>query len=201
MENAADALKMAGAVLMFIMALSVSIVSFGRVRQASDIILDYKDRESSYLYYNKQEDDRVLARQVGLETIIPAMYRAYEENYRIVFLNSAGQEIKLYGTTTSTEENVERYVLDTMYQIDFGIYSSKDVITYLLYGANNNLPIAEFNKLKQKIKLSNPSGLIAQLGLDNKKIEETLGVYYEERSSNTPEANLVKKRVITYQIK
>ena len=39
MENAADALKMAGAVLMFVIALSVSIVSFGQVRQASDVIL------------------------------------------------------------------------------------------------------------------------------------------------------------------
>ena len=40
MENAADALKMAAAVLMFVLALSVSIVSFGQARQASDVILN-----------------------------------------------------------------------------------------------------------------------------------------------------------------
>ena len=50
MENAVDALKMAGAVLMFVIALSVSIVAFGQVRQTADIILDYKDRETVYIY-------------------------------------------------------------------------------------------------------------------------------------------------------
>ena len=46
MENAVDALKMAGAVLMFVMALSVSIVAFGQVRQTADLVLDQTDREA-----------------------------------------------------------------------------------------------------------------------------------------------------------
>ena len=60
MENAVDALKMAGAVLMFVIALSVSIVAFGQVRQTADIILDYKDRETVYIdgdYYYTLTDD------------------------------------------------------------------------------------------------------------------------------------------------
>ena len=44
MENAAEALKMAGAVLLFVLALSVAIVSFGQARETADTILDYRDR-------------------------------------------------------------------------------------------------------------------------------------------------------------
>ena len=49
MENAAEALKMAGAVLLFLIAISVSIISFGNVREAADTILEYKDRETTYI--------------------------------------------------------------------------------------------------------------------------------------------------------
>ena len=63
MENAVDALKMAGAVLIFVMALSVSIVAFGQVRETADIILDYKDRETFYIdgdyYYGDKSHELI----------------------------------------------------------------------------------------------------------------------------------------------
>ena len=70
MENAADALKMAGAVLLFVLALSVIIFSFGQARENSDIILNYKDRETTYIdgkdYYTTTGTER----EVNIETII-----------------------------------------------------------------------------------------------------------------------------------
>ena len=55
MENAAEALKMAGAVLMFMIALTVSIVTFGQARQTADSVMSNMDRETAYidgqLYY------------------------------------------------------------------------------------------------------------------------------------------------------
>ena len=56
MENAADALKMAGAVLLFVLALSIIIPFFSQARQTTDIILDARDRETVYMngdYYYK----------------------------------------------------------------------------------------------------------------------------------------------------
>ena len=43
MENAVDALKMAGSVLLFVIGLSVSIAAFSQVRQVADIIISYKE--------------------------------------------------------------------------------------------------------------------------------------------------------------
>ena len=77
MENAADALKMAGAVLLFVLALSVIIFSFGQARANSDIILNYKDRETTYIDGNYYYTTTGTERQVSLETVIPAIYRAF----------------------------------------------------------------------------------------------------------------------------
>ena len=88
MENAADALKMAAAILMFVMALSVAIISYGQVRSASDSILDMRDRETEYIDGNFYYETTGTERTVGLETIIPTIYRVYYENYRIVFTGS-----------------------------------------------------------------------------------------------------------------
>ena len=48
MENAADALKMAAAVLIFVVALSISINAFSEVRTTATTILNYKDNEYDY---------------------------------------------------------------------------------------------------------------------------------------------------------
>ena len=90
MENAVDALKLGAFVIIFVIALSVSITAFSEARIASSTLLEYKDREASlgqndYWYSNESSKKRI----VGLETIIPTIYRAYsDESLKIVFLES-----------------------------------------------------------------------------------------------------------------
>ena len=40
-ENIADALKMAGSVLLFVMGLSIAILAFSQARESMDIVLSY----------------------------------------------------------------------------------------------------------------------------------------------------------------
>ena len=99
MENAADAIKMAGAVLLFVLALSIVIPFFSQARETTDLILDARDRETTYIngnYYYKATGNE---RQVGWETILPTVMRAYLENYKIVFvgLSDPIYKIKLDG--------------------------------------------------------------------------------------------------------
>ena len=77
---------MLASVLLFVIAISVIILSFNQARITADTILDYRDRETYYIngdYYYKASNN--LVRQVGLEAIIPSIIRAYTENYKIVF--------------------------------------------------------------------------------------------------------------------
>lgn len=100
MENAADALQMAAFVLIFVLALSISINAFGEARQTSQIILDYKDREYDYTYV--EDNGETTERIVSAETIIPSIYKAYKENYKIVFKDKMGNGLELYKKAEAT---------------------------------------------------------------------------------------------------
>lgn len=94
MENAVDSLKIAFGVLFFTVALSISISTFSNARRAIDGITTIKDKTQEYVYL---EPSTTSNRDVGIETIIPALYKAYSENYRVEFWvkDSAGTEKKL----------------------------------------------------------------------------------------------------------
>lgn len=54
MENAADALKMAAWVLIFVVALSIIINAFGMARQTTDILISYNDNDIIQIMLNKE---------------------------------------------------------------------------------------------------------------------------------------------------
>lgn len=84
MENATEALMMAFAVIIFVLALTVAITSFGQVKAVSDIVL-YSQDETNYYDYQGAIGKASQNRIVGLETIIPTLYKYYKENYTVLF--------------------------------------------------------------------------------------------------------------------
>lgn len=111
MENAVEALKMAFAVMAFMIALSVSIISFNNVKEVSDIVLYSKDETNYYEYQGaigKAAENRI----VGLETIIPTLYKYYKENYTVVFREAN------YDYTTGTFSNIKELPVYTTASID-----------------------------------------------------------------------------------
>lgn len=207
MENAADALKMAGAVLLFVLAISVAIVSFGQARETADTILDYKDRETVYidgnLYYQATETERT----VGLETIIPTIYRAYIENYKIVF---EGLKAPIYTLKLSGNTDIKKYT------IDLETKTTTDGIQINNVALANDEQKSEFlcgilyrdftksgtqDKFEKKYNVELPRDDISLINrLKGKKITEYLGVYYQNDNENVPDVNKTEKRIITYKI-
>ncbi len=205
MENAADALKMAGAVLLFVLAISVAIVSFGQAREAADTILDYKDRETVYidgnLYYQATETERT----VGLETIIPTIYRAYIENYKIVFqgLNEPIYTLKLSGDTKIAKYTIDLETKTTTDGIQINNVAlandeqKSEFLCGILYKDFSKSGSEENFKKKYNVDLPTNS-LINRL--KGTKITEYLGVYYQNDNENVPDVNKTEKRIITYKI-
>ncbi len=127
MENAADALKIAASVLIFVLALSISINAFGEARIASQTVLEYSDREYDYTYI---ESNGGTKRIVGIESVIPSIYKAYRENYKIVFTNLSDgvfkrrdedgnwqpeYSIDLQKETLGTETQKEQFIMAILY--------------------------------------------------------------------------------------
>lgn len=97
MENVTDALYIAFAVLIFVLALSISIYAFNQATIASQFILSTKDRQTEYTYvkYQDQSGNLQTDRIVSNETIVPVLYRAYEENYIVRFYNNDGTKMDI----------------------------------------------------------------------------------------------------------
>lgn len=93
MENLAEALKMAFAMIMFVLALGLSISSFSQARETIDSIITLRDRETSYTYVEPSSAEN---RIVSAETIVPTLYKAYKENFEIRFYRQDGSALELY---------------------------------------------------------------------------------------------------------
>lgn len=96
MENATDALKIAFAVIIFVLALTIAIYMFSELNQVSKIVLSSSDITNFYEYEIVENQTR----NVGLETIIPTLYKYYKENYTVLFLQKDGKPLELYNSQT-----------------------------------------------------------------------------------------------------
>ena len=98
MENAVDALKMAFAAIVFVIAVTVAFTAFSQARWVADLILYTSDRT------NYEERIGVLqnadVRTVGIETVISSIkrYRIENEDYSVVIKDKDGEILK-NGTT------------------------------------------------------------------------------------------------------
>lgn len=199
MENAVEALKMAGAVLIFILALSVAILAFSQTREAIDVVLKYSDREywtiegDSRFYYLANANDT--ERYVGLETIIPTIYRAYNESYKIIFKNFP-EEYYLYKDTSNKE------ICKIGSDDETGISDSLDFVNGIVYGKYDEKK-NNFGRGSHQRQLPSES-LYSYLEriLKTYKIKETLGTYYQQDIGEEPsvisDVNKTESRVITY---
>lgn len=203
-ENIADALKMAGSVLLFVMGLSIAILAFSQARESMDIVLSYSDRESlsiegdSRFYYLSNDNDT--SRYVGKETIIPAIYRAYKENYKIVF---KFPNDKYYLFKVKNDEKIS--TLDLANQSLSSDLASRQFLNGIIYGDFEYENEKSKNDYINKFKIT-PNDISLYQYLTEKestyKIKEYLGTYYIEDVNGTSEVNAVnktEKRVITYE--
>lgn len=194
MENAADALKIAFGVLIFVMALSISILSFGEARRTADIIISYQDREKDYIYY-EYDPQNGKNRTVSVETIVPSLYRLKAERYRIVFnFKDSGNTpvytlIKRVGTQTE-KEKITSIDLTNLTAEQADQYNEfMEGIIYHKFQTSQT----DFEK-KFSVQLPMQSFYDRIKGA---KFEEQLGVY-SQSGSDVPEVQKDYKRVITY---
>lgn len=102
MENAVDALKMAFAVIVFVIALGIAFAVFSQAREVADIMLKLNDK-TNYEQYVESHVDK--SRIVGIETIIPTVRRyVYDnENYSVEIVD--GSDVYTFDLLVDQEMN------------------------------------------------------------------------------------------------
>ena len=177
MENVVEALYMAAAILILIVALTVSISSFTTLKGhietiiSSDDVVDLATEDEndphSYINYITETVDDV--REVGAETVISSIRRVPRESYTVYIggLNSL---------TSSTNSNDFEYV-------NGYLKISTDNTNY------KNLTNKNMKQIYEEIKAQEDAGYI---------FKEYIGVYQEDLQG-VSEANRATYRVITYE--
>lgn len=196
MENAVDALKIAGSVLLLIIALTVNISTFSRVKTEFEQIIknrenvkyavDTTKEENAYVNYLKSSGDNY-ARTVGIETIVSTLRRLAKENYKVyIVLNHDVSSLNL-----DLDLKI-KLKYDLIYG-DVKLAERDDtVIFYQLGGVQgkwleNNENSVNFDK----------SISILYNGLKGKSFKEYFGLYKEE-NANISDAEKKDRKVITY---
>ena len=193
MENASDALIMAGQVLIFIVALTVCISSFTTVRADVNRIVNQNEEirmaknGDTYINFMTSENNSS-TRVVSAETVVTSMYRAIKEDYVIYIKLTNGDDIRnvqtnRYITTMQAtidsktkNENNESIIKqgDTLIRVTIGSDSNQDVNKVLKSDGGGNL----FNIIR------------------NKKFNEYIGEYQNDTKTTTE--NKKVNRIITY---
>lgn len=96
MENAVDALKIAAAVLVFVIALTIAFALLSQAKATSDIMLFASDKTNYYTYSNEAENKA--GRIVGADVVISSLYRYYKES--VVVRIVEGTNITEFNTET-----------------------------------------------------------------------------------------------------
>ena len=78
MENAVDAIKMAFAIFVFVLAIGIAFAVFSQARAVADVVLFYTDKTNFDEYV--VPDTTYTYRKVGIETVVPAVRRYIGNN-------------------------------------------------------------------------------------------------------------------------
>lgn len=185
MENATDALKIAFAVVVFTIALAIAITMFSQLNEVSRVVLSSSDTTQYYEYIkvDKTESSRI----VGLETIIPTLYKYYQENYTVLFLKTDGTPLPLYNTQINSKN--WRTGIDDTLPID-----KRNIGKYYKNGKNNN-PVCTFDMDEETYRnepwvASNINSKLGQESDYKKNLDAFLnGTKYVYPSDETKEYN------------
>ena len=194
MENAVEALKMAGFMLLFIIALSITMITLTQAKTTADSLVKNQDRQQSYQYIEVTGDlSKSLSRTVTLADIIPTLYRYAQEDYAVQFYTSSGSPLYIYESgqiKNGVPVKKNDLDLDTEHWMENGETRYED------WRGNTT-------KIKQHV-----DDVVEYLlaNYKNSNFEEKLGTtedYEESQDTNelVPDINKQYKRIITYTLK
>lgn len=109
-DNISNALLMAAAMLIFIIAVTVTFSLISQTKTTADTVLysyddtKYYDEGYENITYTLA-DEKNLSRKINMETIMPTVYRYIKEHYGVTIMKSDGTIIARFDETTESIVN------------------------------------------------------------------------------------------------
>ena len=100
MENAADALKIAFAVFVFVVAITIAFSLISEAKSTADYVLYYGDETNFYENLNSREKNR----EVSISDVISTLYRYYKESLCVIVNLGSEEETYKFDLSLSKTE-------------------------------------------------------------------------------------------------
>ena len=181
MENANDAIIMAGSVLMLLIALAITISSLNSIKKETQDFIDQKNQlmmtsdENGYINYLKSDNnDRYAIRTVGIETVLTSIRRMTKEDYTIY--------IEPKTAISGLESKYDALIVD--------VDGNRNSVKMSLAGVRNRF-VNDENLTKVLFAIYD--------SLKNAKFTEYIGVYQNKTIEGVSDANKSTYRILTYK--
>lgn len=200
MDNVVQALMIAFAVIVFVIALSISMFMFSQVTNTAETLSFYSDSTRFYDNIKLEKDETGndnTERLVSAETIVPTLYRYYKENFCVKIYDADSNLLQIFDV--NLEGLVNKSVADTNATVDatepehIKNYALKETYNkpdtkYYLFGAPW-LGSTESVKTRVDFYVNGKSGYINNQYVDYKDNE-----FYKARMNKTQ----FRERFINY---
>ena len=143
MENAADALKIAFGIFVFVIAITMLFMMVSKAKSTSDVVLYYTDNTN----FHEHTDSSGTNRTVGISDVVATLYRYYNESVAVTVVLERGNPKKIYnfdleyesildnngkiirvsdgtgkellklGTKQNIEENLGKFITKVLYEL------------------------------------------------------------------------------------
>jgi len=141
MDNVTRALLIAFSMMMFVIGFTFSMYMINKLLSTSSVLLDTVSTTNYYDNIEVINTDNV-TREVGIETIIPVLYRYYKENYSVRIVEEVDQNgkkvenlIQLFDLSMESQiSNAARYTGNTDVQkisLKSSIYNTPENKAYM----------------------------------------------------------------------
>ena len=127
MENSADALKIAFAILAFVIAITITFSVISQAKTTADYVFFYNDKTNFYENLKSSDENRT----VSVSEVISTLYRYYKESISVTVV--IGSESKTFDLSSNSFSDISEI------ESDLAIYAD-----YLLSLSGNPKFIEEF---------------------------------------------------------
>lgn len=197
MENASEAIIIAGSIFLLIIALTLSINSFSRVKtQIDDIVLSHDKVEYAVDSDNKLinfiESKKKYTRTVQFETIVTTLRRIRKESFDVYIITNENIEDLAAALQDKLHENYTFEDIQVSADEDIQVSADKTIIRFTLSGeANKYVEDKNSDNFDKALNL-----LYNEIG--DKKFKEFYGIYKEKTQEGVSDIEKTDNKIITY---
>lgn len=217
MENASEAIIMAGSVMLLLIALTISISSLANIKTQTQSILDSRDQvdmsqdqNGDYINYIATKDSSEDVRSVGVDGIISELRRMKKENFtiyivpidsRFEFIKQQFKNAKLVYKSTKKQEYIDaknRTITlipqdTTIIELSMAV-EKQTVLFYYTPPPQGQPPIQQ--PPIQEVNREFVRELYDKF--KNATFKEYIGIYQEKTAKGVSEPNKETKKIITF---